>query len=90
MLQQRKHEFQDYGWRELSAIVVRSYRKRSHSGLKIVQWEKSWVEHRTIPESKAGKHKQDISWMNDEEVLLAVQQFVKTQGEGQFKKSLLS
>jgi hypothetical protein len=24
--------------------------------------------------------------MNDEEVLLAVQQFVKTQGEGQFEK----
>jgi hypothetical protein len=82
MLQQRKNEFQGCSRRELSAIVAKSYGKRTHSGLKIVQWERSWVEHRTIPESKAGKHKQNISWMNDEEVLLAVQQFVKTQGEG--------
>jgi hypothetical protein len=86
MLQQRKHEFQDCSRRGLAAIVAKNYGRGTHSGLKIVRWEKSWVEHRTIPESKAGKHKHDISWMNDEEVLLAVQQFVKSQGEGQFEK----
>ena len=86
MLQQRKHEFQDCSRRALAVIVAKNYGKGAHSGLKIVRWEKSWVEHRTIPESKAGKHKHNISWMDDEEVLLAVQQFVKTQGEGQFEK----
>jgi hypothetical protein len=86
MLQQRKHEFQDRSRRALSAIVAKSFGRGAHTGLKIVRWEKSWVEERTIPESKAGKHRQGISWMNDEEVLLAVQQFVKTQGEGQFEK----
>jgi hypothetical protein len=84
MLQQRKNEFQGCSRRELSAIVAKSYGKGAHSALKIVRWERSWVEHRTIPESAAGKHRQNMSWMNDEEVLLAVQQFVKSQGEGHF------
>jgi hypothetical protein len=86
MLQERKHEFQDCSRRELAAIVAKNYGRGAHSGLKIVRWERSWIEHRTIPESKAGKHRHNISWMDDEEVLLALQQFVKSQGEGQFEK----
>ncbi len=88
MLQQRKHEFPDSSRRGLAAIAAKSYGKGTHTGLNVVRWERSWIEHRTIPESKAGKHKHNISWMEDEEVLLAVQQFVKSQGEGQFEKVL--
>jgi hypothetical protein len=84
-LQQRKHEFHDCNRRELASIVAKSYGRGAHTGLKIVRWERSWVEHRIIPESRAGKHRHNISWMDDEEVLLAVQQFVKSQGEGQFE-----
>jgi hypothetical protein len=52
---------------------------------KIVQWEKSWIKDRTIPESKAGKHKHNISWMDDEGLLSAVQEFIKSQGESQLE-----
>jgi hypothetical protein len=82
MLQQQKHESEDCGRKELSVMIANAYGRGAHSGGKIVQWERSWMEHRTIPESKAGRHRQEISWMNDEEVLLAVQQFVRNQGEG--------
>lgn len=90
MLQQRKHESQDCGRRGLATIAATTYGREMHTGRNIVRWERSWIEHRTIPESKAGKHKHNISWMDDEEVLLAVQQFVKRQGEGQFEKVLIA
>src|SRR6266516_8080186 len=58
--QRRTHEFQDSSRRQLATIVARTYGRGIHTGRKIVQWERSWVNHRTIPESKAGKHKQHI------------------------------
>jgi hypothetical protein len=88
MLQQRKHEFQDRSRRGLATMVAKTYGRGLHTGRNIVRWERSWVERRTIPEGKAGKHKHNISWMDDEDVLLAVQQFVRSQGEGQFEKVL--
>jgi hypothetical protein len=65
--------------------VARSCGKGGHTVRKIVQWEKSWIKDRTIPESKAGKHKHNISWMDDEGLLSAVQEFIKSQGESQLE-----
>jgi hypothetical protein len=86
-LQQRKDESISANRRRgLATIVAKNYGRGTTTGRKIVQWEKSWIESRTIPEGKAGGKQHGVSWMDDEEILLATQQFIKSQGEGWFKK----
>ena len=81
-IQQRKHEFPDSSRRGLARVVAKNNGKGGHTAQKIVQWEKSWVKTRAIPESKAGKHRHHISWMDDEEILLALRSFINRKGEG--------
>ena len=87
-LQQQKQELPDPSRRGLATLVARNYGKGGHTVRKIVQWEKSWVKDRTIPESKTGTHRHNSSWMDDKALLSAVQEFIKSQGEGQLKTSL--
>ena len=39
--------------RNLSQIVAQSFDKKRYTGRKIVQWERSWVKLRVIPDTKA-------------------------------------
>ena len=87
-LQQQKQELPDPSRRGLATLVARNYGKGGHTVRKIVQWEKSWVKDRTIPESKSGTHRHNSSWMDDKALLSAVQEFIKSQGEGRLKMSL--
>jgi hypothetical protein len=67
---------------ELAKAVAASFDRRQHTTKKL-QWEKAWIDTRILPESKAGKHKARLSWLDDEGILCAIQNFVKSQGEGE-------
>ena len=41
--------------REIAMLVAKSYGKGGHISKKTIQWEKSWINHQTIPERKAEK-----------------------------------
>ena len=67
--------------RKLAQIVAQSFNKRSYTGRKIVQWERSWVKSRVIPNTKAGNLKGDLSWMEDEDLVLSIKEWAKKEGE---------
>jgi hypothetical protein len=67
--------------RELAKMVAISYNKGSCIARRIVQWEKLWVECRTIPEKKAKDRNYNTIWMNEEDITCAVRDFARSQGE---------
>lgn len=67
--------------RKLAQIVAQSFNKRSYTGRKIVQWERSWVKSRVIPDTKGGNQKGDLSWMEDEDLVLSIKDWAKREGE---------
>ena len=68
--------------REFAETVAGTFDRGRHTAEKIVKWERQWMVDGRIPESKAGKHKAHLSWLEDEGVLCAIQDFTKSQGEG--------
>ena len=68
---------------EMAEVVAITFNCRKHTGRKIITWEKQWIDNGKIPESKAGKHKGRLSWLEDEGILCGVRDFAKSQGEGQ-------
>ena len=69
----------------LAQIVAKSFNRRAYTGRKIVLWERSWVKHRTIRSTKAGKHKHVVSWMDDEDLILSVKEWSRKSGESKVK-----
>ena len=67
--------------REIAETVAATFDRRQHTAKKLDKWAKEWVLKRVIPESKAGKHKAHLSWLNDEGILCAIQDFTRSQGE---------
>ena len=67
--------------RKLAQIVAQSFNKRSYTGRKIVQWERSWVKSRVIPDTKAGNQKRDLSRIEDEDFVLSIKEWAKKEGE---------
>ena len=70
--------------RQLARIVVQSFNKRSYTGRRIIQWERSWVKDRVILNTKAGNQKGDLSWMDDEDLVLSIKDWAKKEGESKF------
>jgi hypothetical protein len=81
-LQQQKDTLRLSRRREIAILAAANFKRGKSTGRKIVRWEKEWLAHRRIPESKAGKHSACLSWLEDEGVLCAVREFVVSQGEG--------
>jgi hypothetical protein len=67
--------------KQMANTVAATFNRNGHVVRKLLQWEKCWMDSRTIPKSKAGKHKAGLSWLEDEGILCAVRDFVKTEGE---------
>lgn len=65
---------------ELARIVAQSFNKRTYTGRKIVQWERSWMKHRVIPRTKARTIKHHLTWMEDEDFVLSVREWSKKEG----------
>lgn len=69
--------------KQMAKTVAATFNRHGHVARKLLQLEKTWVDSRTLPKSKAGKHKASLSWLEDEAVLCAVRDFAKTEGEGE-------
>ena len=81
-IQERREIYPDCNRLNLAEIVASNYNKSKYTGRRIIQWERSWVIDRIIPEGKAGRYR-NASLLNDEEIFLAIRDFVRSQGEGQ-------
>lgn len=66
-------------WRDLSLIVSCAFGRGYHTAQSIVQWEKSWVHTREIPERK--ERSDGESWMYDEGVNNAIKAFARAKGD---------
>ncbi len=65
----------------LARIVAKSFNRRAYTGQKIKHLERSWVKSRVIPSIKAGSNKHNLSWMEDEDLVLSVKEWSKKAGE---------
>lgn len=70
--------------RRLGVLVAQRFNKGSYTGRRIIQWEKEWISTGKISETKAGKNKHTLSWMDDEDLILAVKTWAKGEGNGKF------
>ncbi|KAN0083545.1 hypothetical protein V8E54_002633 [Elaphomyces granulatus] len=80
-LQQRRDQFPGKTRRELGSITANSFGRGLHTGKMIVKWTNSWVRHREIPNTNAGRHMHNFTWMDDEDVVFAARNFCRQQGE---------
>ena len=71
--------------RTLSLNVAQAFGRSSPTARLIVQWEKSWVELREIPERK--EREDSDSWMYDGDLNDAMRAFVRTQGDSKSRES---
>ena len=67
---------------EMAMEVAKAFGRSKPTARNIIKWEKEWMVHRRLPESKAGKHRACLSLLDDEGILCAIQDFTKTQGDG--------
>ena len=65
--------------RDLSLTVSHAFGRGYHTARSIVQWEKSWMHTREIPERK--ERSDGESWMYDEDVNNAIKGFARVQGD---------
>ena len=70
---------------DLALTVSRRFDQGFHTARSIVQWEKSWVEEREIPQRK--DRNDGDSWMYNEDVNDAIKEFAKTQGDSKYYNS---
>jgi hypothetical protein len=49
-----------------------------------VEWERTWIQERTISEGKQGCFAKTFSWFNDEGVQLAVREWCAGAGDSKF------
>jgi hypothetical protein len=83
-LQLRRSQFLGKTQRELACVTAHSFRRGYHTGKMIIKWTKSWIRNRKIPTTTAGRHKHNFTWMDDEDVVLAVRGFIQEQGESKY------
>ena len=81
-IQQQRKNFPGLNRRRLAETVAASNKRGSKTARKIIQWEKSWVEQRTIPERKSKNMTCSTSWMNEEDIACAARDFARSQREG--------
>lgn len=65
--------------KELALAVAATFGKGKATAENIIKWEKSWVGFETIPARK--KVEEYASWLTDEDVVMAVREFVRKQGD---------
>ena len=81
---QKRDQFPGTTERQLAYMVARSFNRGNHTSKKIIQWTNSWVNKGIIPKTQSGQHKHNFSWMDDEDVELAVCESICQQGESKY------
>lgn len=64
-------------------LVAQGFSKGYLLGGRIVQWERSWVQERMIPQRSQGGGR--TSWMDNENIIKSVRHFAKKQGDSKFQ-----
>ena len=65
----------------LAQIIVQSFNKQAYTRRKIVQWERLWVRDCIIPYIKVGKKSDNLSWMDNEDLVFSIKEQAKNLGE---------
>ena len=86
-LQSKRDQFPNKAQRQLASITANSFNRGDHTAKMIVQWTKIWMQGENLPNTHAGQHKHNFSWMDDEDVTFAVREFIHQQGESECFKS---
>ena len=69
---------------DLARIVSQNFRRRNHTARKIIQWEKSWIASRVILETKAGSHRHNTTWMDDEDLIMSIKEWARGLQDGMY------
>lgn len=81
-IQKRRANYKGKTRHQLATIVANVDDWGESTAQSLIRWEKSWVKDRMIPESKAGKHQHNFSWMEDEDLILDLWAFTKESKNG--------
>ena len=73
----------------MALSVARCFNREKWFAEKLVSWEISWRKNRTIPEGKQGCFQKIKSWLADEEVELAVREYLSGAGESKYRTQAL-
>jgi len=69
--------------RALALQVANSCGRGHHTARMIILWERSWRDNRTIPTRRAGSNGNQVkSIFEDEDILLAVREYMEKSGDG--------
>ena len=68
----KKKDNQSLNQQSLARIVAQSFYRQVYTSRKIIHLERSWVKFRVIPGTKARSNKLNLSWMEDEDLVLSV------------------
>lgn len=68
--------------RSLATMVAQRFNRGRYIGRQIIHWGKKWIATRKISSTKARKNKHTLSWMDDEDLVIAVRSWAKGEGDG--------
>jgi hypothetical protein len=83
-LQLRRDRFPGKTQRELACVTAHSFNRGLHTARMIIKWTKSWIRDQEIPDTHAGRHKHNFTWMDDEDGVFAVRSFIREQGDSEY------
>lgn len=81
-IQKRKANYPRKTGRQFATIVANVDDWGESTAQSLIRWKKSWIKDRIIPQSEAGKHKHNFSWMEDEDLILDIWAFTKASKDG--------
>lgn len=67
--------------RTLATIIAQRFNRGCYTGRWIIQWEKEWITTGKISSTKAGKNKHTLSWMDNEDLVMAIKSWAKGEGD---------
>lgn len=73
---------------QLAIMVAQQFNKGSYIARQMINWEKEWINTGKISETKAGKNKHTLSWMDDEDLILAVKTWAKGESDSKYSCSI--
>lgn len=72
----------------LAIMVAQQFNKGSYIARRIINWEREWISTGKTSETKAGKNKHTLSWMDDKDLILAVKTWDKEEGDSRYSCSI--
>jgi hypothetical protein len=80
----RRDEFPGETKIGLAKTTALSFNRGVHTSRKIIEWTDSWVREQKIPDTRAGRHRHNFTWMDDEDVILACRNFIAQQSDSMY------